>query len=113
MTTAPRICPLCEATCGLILTIDGPDRSDASKGASVVEVRGDPEDVFSRGYICPKGVALGELHADPNRLTTPMLRQPDGTLAPATWDEAFGAIRDRLTPIITEHGPQSVGLFPR
>ena len=105
MATAQRICPLCEATCGLTLTIGG------SQAGDVIEVRGDPEDVFSRGYICPKGVALGELHADPNRLTTPMLRQADGTFAPATWGEAFGVIRDRLTPIVAEHGPQSVGLF--
>jgi anaerobic selenocysteine-containing dehydrogenase len=100
--SALRICPLCEATCGLVLTIDGTE---------VTQVRGDAEDVFSRGYICPKGVALGELHADPRRLTQPMVRQPSGELAPVTWDEAFSVIRERLTPIISEHGPQSVGLF--
>ncbi len=100
--SALRICPLCEATCGLTLTIEGTE---------VTDVRGDAEDVFSRGYICPKGVALGELHADPNRLTQPMIRQSDGTLAPATWDEAFQLIRDRLGPILASHGPQSVGLF--
>ena len=81
------------------------------EGTSVVEVRGDPEDVFSRGYICPKGVALGELHADPHRLTTPLVRGDDGQLHPASWDEAFDVIRDRLRPILAEHGPQSVGLF--
>lgn len=97
-----RICPLCEATCGLTLTIEG---------ASVLEVRGDAEDVFSRGYVCPKGVALGELHADPRRLTTPLVRGDDGQLHAATWDEAFHVIRDRLRPILSEHGPQSVGLF--
>jgi len=81
------------------------------EGAEVVEVRGDPEDVFSRGYICPKGVALGELHADPQRLTSPLIRQADGALTPATWDQAFDLIRDRLSPIINEYGQQSVGLF--
>ena len=100
--SALRICPLCEATCGLVLTIDGTE---------VTQVRGDAEDVFSRGYICPKGVALGELHADPRRLTQPMVRQPSGELAPVTWDEAFAVVRERLGPIVTEHGPQSVGLF--
>lgn len=105
MPTAQRICPLCEATCGLILTIGGPDNG------LVTEVRGDQEDVFSRGYICPKGVALGELHSDPERLSSPMIRRQDGTLRPASWDEAFAVIRDRLGPILTEHGPQTVGLF--
>ena len=102
MTGVLRVCPLCEATCGLTLTIED---------ARVTDVRGDAEDVFSRGYICPKGVALGELHADPNRLTQPLIRGEDGSLQPATWDEAFQVIRERLGLILTEHGPQSVGLF--
>jgi len=102
MEARRRICPLCEATCGLELTTDGPE---------VLQVRGDPEDVFSRGYVCPKGIALGELHADPRRLTTPLVKGEDGQFHPATWDEAFNVIRDRLRPILTDHGPQSVGLF--
>ena len=97
-----RICPLCEATCGLTLTIEGTE---------VTAIRGDSEDVFSRGYICPKGVSLGELHADPQRLSTPLVKGEDGQLHPASWDEAFAVIRDRLRPILGEHGPQSVGLF--
>ena len=56
-----------------------------------------------------RGVALGELHADPRRLTQPMIRQVDGALAPATWDEAFDLIRERLGPILRDHGPSSVG----
>jgi anaerobic selenocysteine-containing dehydrogenase len=57
-----RICPLCEATCGLRLEM-ADDR--------VARVTGDAEDVFSRGYLCPKGVAIGDLHADTDRLTAP------------------------------------------
>ena len=102
MSRHHRICPLCEATCGLVLTVEG---------SVVTGVRGDAEDVFSRGYICPKGVALGELHADPRRLTTPLVRGADGRLASASWDEAFDIIRTRLRSIVTEHGAQSVGLF--
>ena len=97
-----RICPLCEATCGLTLTIEGTD---------VTQIRGDSEDVFSRGYICPKGVALAELHADPQRLTTPLIKGDDGQLHPGNWNEAFEVIRERLRPILTDHGPQSVALF--
>ena len=99
---ALRVCHLCEATCGLTMTIDGDQ---------VTDIRGDSEDVFSRGYICPKGAALGELHADPNRLTQPMIRQGNGTLAPSTWDEAFDLNCERLGPILRDHGPSSVGLF--
>jgi len=86
-----RTCPLCEATCGLEIT---------TRGDEVVSVRGDENDVFSKGYICPKGVALKQLHEDPDRLRTPMIRQPDGSFASATWDEAFALIDQRLSPIL-------------
>ncbi len=56
---AYRTCPLCEATCGLEITLHGDE---------VVSIRGDREDVFSHGFICPKGFALKELHADPDRV---------------------------------------------
>jgi len=86
-----RTCPLCEATCGLTIT---------TRGTEVVSVRGDDEDVFSHGFICPKGVALKELHDDPDRLRTPMIRQPDGTHRPASWDDAFALINEKLPPLI-------------
>ena len=89
--TAFRTCPLCEATCGLTVTLDG-DR--------VTAVRGDPDDVFSHGFLCPKGVALKELHDDPDRVRTPLIRRPDGSFAPASWDEAFAEIDRRLSPIL-------------
>jgi anaerobic selenocysteine-containing dehydrogenase len=91
--TAYRTCPLCEATCGLEITLAG-DR--------VEKIRGDHEDVFSHGFICPKGFALKELHADPDRVRTPLIRQPDGSFAEAGWDEAFALIDERLTPILAE-----------
>jgi anaerobic selenocysteine-containing dehydrogenase len=88
---AVRTCPLCEATCGLELTLDG----DA-----VVSIRGDSDDVFSHGFICPKGAALKELHDDPDRLRTPLVRRADGSFEPASWDRAFGLIAERLGPIL-------------
>ena len=60
-----RTCPLCEATCGLAVEVEG-DR--------VTKVRGDDQDPFSRGFICPKGANLGALHHDPDRLRTPLVR---------------------------------------
>ncbi|MER5558608.1 molybdopterin oxidoreductase family protein [Streptomyces sp. NPDC002506] len=98
--TALRICPLCEATCGLSLTVEG---------ARVTGARGDADDVFSQGFICPKGASFGEIDADPDRLTTPLVRR-DGTLVPATWDEAFGLIAARLPALVEEHGPNAVGV---
>jgi anaerobic selenocysteine-containing dehydrogenase len=99
--TAYTTCPLCEATCGLELTLDG-DR--------VTGVRGDPEDPLSRGYLCPKGAALGQLDADPDRVRTPRIRR-DGKLVPATWDEAFAAVHQGLTGVIGAHGREAVALY--
>ncbi|MFF1410785.1 molybdopterin oxidoreductase family protein [Streptomyces sp. NPDC058289] len=98
--TALRICPLCEATCGLTLTIEG---------TTVTGARGDRDDVFSRGFICPKGAAFGGLDADPDRLRTPLVRR-DGRLREATWEEAFQAIADAVPALVQAHGPQSVGV---
>jgi anaerobic selenocysteine-containing dehydrogenase len=96
-----RTCPLCEATCGLTI---------ATRGDEVVSVRGDDDDVFSRGYICPKGPALRDLHADPDRLRTPLIRRGEG-FQPATWDEAFAEIARRLPPLVAEHGRDAVGVY--
>jgi anaerobic selenocysteine-containing dehydrogenase len=100
--TVIRTCPLCEATCGLAIELDAEHR--------VVAVRGDADDVFSRGYLCPKGATIGELEADPDRLTTPRIRR-DGRLVEATWDEAYAEIARRLPPILASHGPDAVAIY--
>src|SRR5262245_20789418 len=99
--TAYTTCPLCEATCGLELTLSG---------GRVTTVRGDREDPLSRGYICPKGASLGALDADPDRVRTPRVRR-DGKLVPATWDEAFAAVERGLIRVIEEHGRDAVALY--
>ncbi|CAL9397268.1 molybdopterin oxidoreductase family protein [Streptomyces sp. enrichment culture] len=98
--TALRICPLCEATCGLTLTIDG---------TRVTGARGDREDVFSRGFICPKGASFGAVDGDPDRLRSPLVRR-DGELVEATWEEAFDAVAAGLRPVVERHGPHCVGV---
>ncbi len=96
-----RTCPLCEATCGLQIELDGRE---------VTKVRGDADDVFSRGFICPKGASLAELHSDPDRLSTPLVRR-DGELVEATWDEAFAAIDAGLSPILSDGERNAVGAY--
>ncbi|MDX2524963.1 molybdopterin oxidoreductase family protein [Streptomyces europaeiscabiei] len=98
--TALRVCPLCEATCGLTLTIEG---------TRVTKARGDRDDVFSKGFICPKGASLGAADGDPDRLRTPLVRR-DGELREATWQEAFDAVAAGLRPVVETHGPNAVGL---
>jgi anaerobic selenocysteine-containing dehydrogenase len=100
-TTAHVTCPLCEATCGLAVTIEG-DR--------VIGVRGDRADAFSNGFICPKGASLGALHHDPDRLRSPMVKR-DGDWVAVSWDEAFAEIDARLSPIIAERGRDAVAVY--
>ena len=104
MTVAFRTCPLCEATCGLALEVD--------EGAhTVTKVRGDADDVFSHGFLCPKGVSIKELHDDPDRVRTPLVKQLDGTFAAATWDEAFAVIADRLPAVVAAGGKDAVAAY--
>ncbi|VEG58110.1 molydopterin dinucleotide-binding region [Mycolicibacterium aurum] len=103
--TALRICPFCEATCGLTLTIDV-----NIDGGRVTGARGDRDDVFSAGFICPKGASFGELDNDPDRLTAPLVRR-DGVLTEATWDEAFAAMAAGLGATLRDHGGASVGVY--
>ena len=97
--TSYRICSLCEACCGLEIT---------HEDGKVVAVRGADGDQFSSGYICPKGVAMADLHDDPDRLRTPMIKR-DGRFEEATWDEAFTEIERRLMPVLKAHGAQAFG----
>jgi anaerobic selenocysteine-containing dehydrogenase len=101
MDTALRICPFCEATCGLTLTIDD---------GRVTAARGDHDDVFSTGFICPKGASFGELDNDPDRLARPLVRR-DGVLTEATWDEAYAVVAERLGAVIAAHGGAAVGVY--
>ncbi|CAL9399276.1 molybdopterin oxidoreductase family protein [Streptomyces sp. enrichment culture] len=98
--SALRICPLCEATCGLTLTIEG---------TRVTHARGDRDDVFSKGFICPKGASFGAVDSDPDRLRTPLVRR-DGELREATWQEAFDAVAAGIRPVVERHGPHAVGV---
>jgi anaerobic selenocysteine-containing dehydrogenase len=100
-TTSLRICPLCEATCGLTIVHEA-DR--------VIAVRGDEADVFSRGYLCPKGASLGEFNDDPDRLDAPLVRR-DGELVEVGWDEAFAEVARGLGAVQAAHGRDAVALY--
>src|SRR3954469_22024878 len=102
MAIAFSTCPLCEATCGLQITVDD---------GAVTGIRGDADDVLSHGFVCPKGASLRELHDDPDRLRTPLIREPDGGFRPASWDEAFAEIDRRLPAIQAEHGRDAVAAY--
>src|SRR3954466_3448879 len=92
--TAFRTCPLCEAGCGLEITV---------VDERVTRIRGDRDDVFSQGFICPKGSTLRQLHEDPDRLRSPLVRR-DGELVPVSWEEAFAAAEAVLSDVTERHG---------
>lgn len=96
-TTAFRVCPLCEAACGLELTLEA---------GSVVKARGDPDHVLSHGFICPKGAAFPQLVNDPDRLRRPLVR---GRVV--SWDEAFAAVDEGLRSVVERHGRDSVAVY--
>jgi anaerobic selenocysteine-containing dehydrogenase len=94
-------CPLCEATCGLELNVED---------GRVVRVRGDRDDVYSAGHLCPKGVSLGHVNHDPDILTAPQLR--DGSQwSSASWDDAFALIDAQLGSVIDRYGQEGVALY--
>jgi anaerobic selenocysteine-containing dehydrogenase len=99
--TAYRTCPLCEATCGLELTIED---------GAVTGIRGDAQDVFSHGFVCPKGAALKPLHEDPDRVRTPLVRSGTG-FEEVSWDDAFAEIDRRLAPIVERHGRDAIAAY--
>jgi anaerobic selenocysteine-containing dehydrogenase len=96
-----RTCPLCEAMCGLEIQ---------TTGLQVTRVRGDRNDVWSKGYLCPKGASLGHLHHDPDRLRAPMVRDGE-EWREVTWEEAFARCEELLHPIIQEHGIKAVTAY--
>jgi anaerobic selenocysteine-containing dehydrogenase len=102
MTTVHhRSCHLCEASCGVRITVDA-DR--------IVDLRGDEQDPFSKGYVCPKVMGLVDIHEDPDRLTTPIRRRGDDW-EPIGWDQAFDLVAERLRAVRREHGPDSIAVY--
>src|SRR4030095_3890950 len=99
--TVFRSCNLCEAHCGVAVELDG----DA-----VRTVRGDPDDTFSRGYICPKAYGLKDLQDDPARLRRPLIREGPGSRE-ASWDEALALVVERLRAIRETHGADAIGTY--
>ncbi len=97
-----RTCPLCEATCGLRFEVED---------NRVVSVRPDEDDVLSKGYACPKGIAVGEVQDDPDRLRRPVKRTASGDFEEISWEEALATTAERLAGIRDRHGKDAVGVY--
>jgi anaerobic selenocysteine-containing dehydrogenase len=94
-------CRLCEALCGLTVTVDG---------NRVVEIRPDTEHVVSRGHACAKGVRFGEIHHSPDRLRYPLERSGD-RFQRISWGRALEEIGRKLRSLQRESGPDSIATY--
>lgn len=99
--TIQRVCPFCEATCGLSIEVEND---------TIKSVRGDKEDPFSRGFICPKAYGVKEMHHDPDRLRRPV-RKTDEGWEEISWDEAYAEVGARLQDIRKQHGNDAIGYY--
>ncbi|MEE4278452.1 MAG: molybdopterin-dependent oxidoreductase [Halieaceae bacterium] len=101
-----RACHLCEAICGLVIE---------TRGEEILSIKGDPDDPLSRGHICPKAVALRDIHEDPDRLRHPVKRvvSKDGSVDWETisWDEALDTTASALLKAREQWGVDSIGVY--
>ena len=96
-----RACHLCEAICGLRIE---------TRGEEIISIRGDVDDPFSRGHICPKAVALQDIHTDPDRLRRPV-KKVDGQWQEMEWDEAYDLVAKTLSDIQKRDGRNACGIY--
>ncbi|WP_218689349.1 molybdopterin oxidoreductase family protein [Psychrobacter sp. BF1] len=96
-----RTCTLCEAMCGIEIKHDG---------KKVLSIKGDSNDPFSEGYICPKATALQDLHEDPDRLRQPVQRTADGW-KPISWPKALDQVAAGIESVQKKYGQNAVGIY--
>src|SRR5207249_4827548 len=100
--TVFHTCSLCEAICGLKFEVEG---------NRILSVRPDEDDVFSKGYVCPKGIAIAGIHDDPDRVRRPVRRNAAGRFEEISWDHAFDLVARRLGEIREQNGGDAVGFY--
>src|SRR6516225_324345 len=100
-TTHLHTCTLCEAMCGLEVTVDD---------GRVALIRSDRDDVWSGGFLCPKGTTLGKVHEDPDRFRRPVVREGE-RWREVTWEEAFARCAELLRAVIDRDGIRAVTAF--
>lgn len=100
--TETSVCVLCSQNCGLKLDV---------LDNRIVKVRADESNPFSEGYTCNKAYRIGHYVQHAQRVNEPLKRQPDGSYAPISWDQACSEIGERLRGIVDTHGPDAFALL--
>jgi formate dehydrogenase len=95
-------CRVCEPLCGMVATVED---------GKLTQLRPDADHPLSQGYACPKGIAMAEVHNDPDRVTQPLRKNAAGDFEPVSWDEALTDIAMRLRSVLDLHGPGGVGWY--
>ena len=96
-----RSCHVCEALCGLRIE---------TEGEQIISIKPDKEDPFSNGHICPKGVAIRDIHEDPDRIRTPLKRTAEGWET-ISWEEALNTTIERIGRIVDDHGANAIATY--
>src|SRR6202521_4434866 len=94
-------CPYCALQCGMHLV----------RGVNGIEVVGNEKFPVNEGGLCVKGWSATATLDHPERLRTPLVRNPQGVLEQASWQVALGRIADRIAILQREYGPDAVGVF--
>jgi anaerobic selenocysteine-containing dehydrogenase len=104
MATEEKVtyCRICEPLCGLVAT---------AEDGRVTKLRPDADHPLSRGFACPKGIAMAEVQNDPDRVLHPLRRRDDGSFERVTWPEALDGIGARLRRIRDQHGGEGIGWY--
>ena len=104
MATQEKVtyCRICEPLCGMVATVED---------GALTKVRPDADNPLSKGFACPKGIAMTDVHNDPDRVLHPLRRKPDGSFERVTWPEAIDEIGRRLHKIVDRDGGDAVGWY--
>ena len=101
-----RACHLCEAICGVVIE---------THGTEILSIKGDKDDPLSRGHLCPKAIALKDLHKDPDRLRQPLKRVTNSTgensWETIGWEEALTSAAQGLVEVHERHGVHAIGVY--
>jgi anaerobic selenocysteine-containing dehydrogenase len=95
-------CRICEPLCGLLATV---------QDGELTKLRPDPDHPLSKGFACPKGIAMTGVQNDPDRVIHPQRRQPDGSFERVSWELALDDIGARTRSLIDRYGASTVGWY--
>lgn len=102
--TFKRSCPICEASCGLLIHADTDSRE-------VIRVEGDPDDFRSQGFVCPKSQAIKGVFEDPERLRRPIRKTAKGDWEEIDWETALTTVTDKLLAVREQYGHEALGVY--